>query len=588
MPDGAIYFRGFEQGSVDLLPEWSSTGDVPWERTSEEAASGVFSMRSPNLKNDAFEQRSSSITFLTNPDWGAGNVHYSIYATTQQPFDDFELFVDGTKREGGPNRVNQNGFEERLIALSPGAHEIVWTYAYNPNSLSAEGVPPESEDRFAAVFLDNVYFDPLIDPKTPSPTPDGDVSTPPSTAAPTSTPDGALSFDGFEQGSLATLPEWNSTGNQDALWERTNEQAASGVFSLRSPQLENADKTTRVSNVTFQTDSNWNGGMLHFSTFTTIQMPIDSFFWYVDGQLFGRSGNQVNLTSFEKRQIQLSPGPHVVTWSYAYNPNALEPQFLPPNQDAGAVFLDNVYFVPFNQEIPVLPTSSPSYSPTSPPIPSSDISVSPTKSPSKSPSYSPTSAGPNTEDIRNPNSTDNLPSNLLLCAPLDPNPDSFESAAFPLPPWSTGGAGNWTLSSENAFNGTTSIKSPNLDGSLVSSISNVTLDICDGFVGGSLQFDFIASVVPPHDTFIVYVDGANVLELSDVHEWTEAPELRLNAGPHRVDFSYQYNPFELSQMPTSEAQRKGAVWLDNVEIEFLPQPTKRLFHSSKRKRAWIH
>lgn len=172
----------------------------------------------------------------------------------------------------------------------------------------------------------------------------------------------------------------------------------------------------------------------------------------------------------------------------------------------------------------------------------------------------------------------------IPCAPLDPNPDSFEDAAFPSMPWSTGGAGTWSVSTQNAYHGTTSIKSPDLDGAGVSSISNVTLEICDGFIGGILRFQAIASVMPPRDDFMIYIDGVSAAQLVDVHEWTGV-ELSLDAGPHRVDFSYQYNTSQLDQ-PPSTPQRQGAVWIDSVAVESLPRPTKRLFHLSKLKGGW--
>merc|ERR1711957_1000211 len=120
-----------------------------WERTSEEAASGVFSVRSPNLKNDLFERRTSSITLQVDPEWGAGVLHYSQYASTQQPFDDLKVFVDGRQRDGGPNRLDSTSFEDRNITLSPESRNISWVYEYNPNSIPVIGAPPEQDERIA-------------------------------------------------------------------------------------------------------------------------------------------------------------------------------------------------------------------------------------------------------------------------------------------------------------------------------------------------------------------------------------------------------------------------------------------------------
>ena len=220
--------------------------------------------------------------------------------------------------------------------------------------------------------------------------------------------------------------------------------------------------------------------------------------------------NQVNLTGFEERDIALDPGQHTITWSYRYNPFLLPQNVLQEQGDRiGALFLDNVYFVPFNSD---------------------------------------------------------GPGRSLPCAPLDPNPDSFEGGAFPSPPWSTGGAGDWALSTEQAYNGTTSIKSPNLDGAEAPAISNVTLKICnDDFIGGILRFQVIVSVLPPYDIFQGYIDGVTAAQLADVNEWNNVA-FALDAGPHRVVFSYQYKNFGTfgsDQLPPSPPQRQGK-WFERV------------------------
>mmetsp|Transcript_14522 Transcript_14522/g.23582 ORF Transcript_14522/g.23582 Transcript_14522/m.23582 type:complete len:117 (+) Transcript_14522:3-353(+) len=110
-----------------------------------------------------------------------------------------------------------------------------------------------------------------------------------------------------------------------------------------------------------------------------------------------------------------------------------------------------------------------------------------------------------------------------------------------------------------------SIKSPYLEDSEGPAISNATLVTCDFFPGGILQFKTIASVLPPHDIFIVYIDGEEAAQLVNVNEWTE-PTLGLSPGAHRIDFSYQYNTFGVSPLPPNPATRLGAVWIDDVSL----------------------
>merc|ERR1739845_81672 len=97
--------------------------------------------------------------------WGAGILHYSLYAATMMPFDEFFMFVDGQRGDGGSNQINRTSFEHRLVSLLPGTKNVTWVYEYNPFSLPV--FPPEPDDRIAAVFLDNVYFDPIIDTTYP-------------------------------------------------------------------------------------------------------------------------------------------------------------------------------------------------------------------------------------------------------------------------------------------------------------------------------------------------------------------------------------------------------------------------------------
>jgi hypothetical protein len=156
------------------------------------------------------------------------------------------------------------------------------------------------------------------------------------------------------------------------------------------------------------------------------------------------------------------------------------------------------------------------------------------------------------------------------CAPFEPNPYTFEppNNDFPKAPWTTGGDGVWTIDDANSQEGTYAIKSPNLEGSPTVAISNATLTICDDFAGGTLSFNVLAPVLPPHDFFIWYVDGVEVSRLANALEWRSIP-IPLTAGAHIVDFQYQYNPNsvpDLSSIPFPP-DRQGAVWIDVLELQ---------------------
>jgi len=314
---------------------------------------------------------------------------------------------------------------------------------------------------------------------------------------------------------------------------------------MKSPVLDNELKLPSSSNLTLIMPDQGIGA-LHFNVKTGNQMPFDAFEYFVDGvirgQIMGPTNDDVD---FEQRVLQVGPGPHKYDFVYTFNPNNLAASVLPP-EDAfpdrtGEVFLDEVYFIPENQQQQgVIP-------------PPDDNEVLPTILP-------PDGDGPV----------------LPPCVPLDPNPDGFEDGAtsFPSSPWNAFAGtmgGLWSISTDKSYEGTSSLRSPTVR---VSSTSNATLQLCDDFLGGVLKLQAYASVQPPTDLFIIYVDGEAAAQLVDVNEWTEL-DLGLEPGSHLIEFSYQYNPFDVAELPPIPPTREGAVWIDNVEIETLGPVMKK-------------
>ena len=142
---------------------------------------------------------------------------------------------------------------------------------------------------------------------------------------------------------------------------------------------------------------------------------------------------------------------------------------------------------------------------------------------------------------------------FLKCGVLAPNPYSFEGVSFPQIPWGTSENSGWSISIEKASNGTSSLRSPLLVGSPTSTTSNATLKVCSDFLGGVLRTQVYASVEPPRDIFIIYIDGEEAAQLESVNEW-QTLELGLTAGQHRIDFSYQYTGTNVTN-PTTEGER---------------------------------
>ncbi|KAL7548230.1 hypothetical protein ACHAWF_011520, partial [Thalassiosira exigua] len=523
-PDGADYFNSFEKGDLSLYPEWISTGDGEWIVTDERANTGVFSAHTPDLFSTDREYRVANLTFATNPDWGGGTLYYSVVPGTNMPTDRVTLFVDGEPRGGGANEQGKTEFEDQSVVLGPGGHRVEWMYEYNPEELPAGGLPPDEQSGSVGYFLDDVYFVPHSGADTFVPTPaNGGAPDGPTTISPTSTPDGADYFTSFEKGSLMNYPAWLSTGDGD--WIISDERANTGVFSAQSPDLSNADREYRVANLTFVTNPDWGSGSLYFSVLPGTNMPIDRVTYFVDGVVRGGGAGDQDKTEFEDQVIVLGPGGHRVEWMYEYNPEDLPAGQLPPDEQSGSLgyFLDDVYFVPVS--------GPPPDSDTTPPPPDSGTTPPP-------PDSGTTPPPPDNGD----------------CVPL--SEEDFEDGAFPLPPWSTGGDGDWLVTDENSQSGTYSLRSPDLEGSPAAAFSNATLELCDNFPGGELRLWIYAPVRPPHDIFAIYVDGVEAAQLVDVDEWTQVPPEVMSPGPHIIDFRYGYNQFNIP-LPPSPPQREG-------------------------------
>eukprot|EP00571_Detonula_confervacea_P009171 CAMPEP_0172318502 /NCGR_PEP_ID=MMETSP1058-20130122/35080_1 /TAXON_ID=83371 /ORGANISM="Detonula confervacea, Strain CCMP 353" /LENGTH=118 /DNA_ID=CAMNT_0013033351 /DNA_START=105 /DNA_END=458 /DNA_ORIENTATION=+ len=75
----------------------------------------------------------------------------------------------------------------------------------------------------------------------------------------------------------------------------------------------------------------------------------------------------------------------------------------------------------------------------------------------------------------------------------------------------------------------------------------------------------LASVLPPSDVFVIFVDGVKEKEMIDVNEWQEIT-VDIPAGRHVIDFSYQYNLYNVDPLPPSPPNREGAVYIDDIVL----------------------
>ena len=152
-PVNAVYYNGFEGGTFPDEPEWTTTGEAPWELTTERVAGGVYSIRSPDLSNDEITSLTSNVTLDVGPEWEGGILTFSVLAGVKMPIDNCSYYVDGVVRG---NLADMTEFRTREIRLSPGPHAITWSF----NRDMFFFLP--TRDYVGAVFLDDVHLNPVI------------------------------------------------------------------------------------------------------------------------------------------------------------------------------------------------------------------------------------------------------------------------------------------------------------------------------------------------------------------------------------------------------------------------------------------
>lgn len=168
-----------------------------------------------------------------------------------------------------------------------------------------------------------------------------------SSLAPTiSFPPVASYTEGFEKGVFPVEP-WTTEG--DGSWEITTERSNSGVYSIKSPTLNDGGLTSKTSSVTFTTAPDFGGGTFVFRVLAGVQMPIDDLLYFVDDVLVSQLTAAIE---WETVSINLEPGEHKVRFDYKYNPIGLE-QLPPASPDhIGAAFIDDVFIIPAAGPIP--------------------------------------------------------------------------------------------------------------------------------------------------------------------------------------------------------------------------------------------
>jgi len=210
-PLGATFYDSFEKDTFPKEPWWSVTssagdshGNIPprrrldeqeeveeslyWELTTDEAATGVYAIKTPDLMNDidfgndVTTPRIANVTLDTNyvqARMKYGHLSFSILSDMKNE-DVVSWYVDGVL--AGNTRNTRGKWRSYDFELRAGS-KVTWEYWYYPMYAEGGGV----------AFVDDVFFIPrAIDEPSSSPTTkptDSPIFTMDPTASPTSDPD---------------------------------------------------------------------------------------------------------------------------------------------------------------------------------------------------------------------------------------------------------------------------------------------------------------------------------------------------------------------------------------------------------------
>jgi len=174
----AIYYNGFENDDfASSDPMWITSSwydsNLVWSVSQDYPNNGRYALQSPILDtNEMRISKSSNVTLMLpdyypyndNEDSGkGGNLYFSVLASVQMPFDIFEYYVDNIKRGQLGQTTASNTYQQEVVKLSPGSHEIKFVYHFNPDDVPANFFPNSSlfdDVRFGLVAIDDLYFVP--------------------------------------------------------------------------------------------------------------------------------------------------------------------------------------------------------------------------------------------------------------------------------------------------------------------------------------------------------------------------------------------------------------------------------------------
>ena len=305
------FFDGFESGDFSA-DSWSITGEDSWVVDQTRPYEGSYSAHVKTA--DIPESQLYSELNLDVSLGAAGFIQFYFFAPISQPFEAFELWVDGQFLT--PLTTEEGEWAQAGSILSSGDHTVAWRYSKNP-----AGAPdavlqtwPQPDFRLGEAWLDNVK---LLG-STPSFT------------------------ENWNSGDFSANP-WILSG--DGNWTITDSEKAEGIYSatIASADIEASSGTSDLS-IDLITEK---GGTLTSEMLLSLQSPFDLFQILIDDiKVYEYSEIQDEWES--KDEVTIQPGKRQVTFRLVKNPNNLDEAVassLPKDSNyQGQVWLDNIVF----------------------------------------------------------------------------------------------------------------------------------------------------------------------------------------------------------------------------------------------------
>lgn len=303
-------FDGFESGNFSQ-ENWTIAGVEAWTVDETKPYEGLYSahVRTEDIPGSKLYSELSLPVSLEEP----GFIQFYFYAPISQPFESFELWVDGQFLT--PLATEGGEWAQAGSILSSGDHNVTWRYSNNPAGAPDEVLDtvPQPDFRLGEAWLDNVK---LIG--------------------------STKSFtENWDSGDFSANP-WILSG--DGNWTITDAVKFEGNYSatIASADIDATNGTSDLS-IDLITEK---GGSLICKLLPSLQTPLDHFEILIDGIKVIELSEIQN--DWQTQELKIQPGKRQVTFRLIKNPNNLDEDVMSslpqdPNHQ-GQVWLDNCVF----------------------------------------------------------------------------------------------------------------------------------------------------------------------------------------------------------------------------------------------------